>query len=63
MAKVEVSEEIRPPSEGVGLADVVIGIPGPMDMQRLQSLAAAVPAALRIGSADSTEAAGSPSPG
>ena len=46
MAKVEAPEEIRQASEGVGLADVVIGIPGPVDVQRLQSLAAGVPSAL-----------------
>lgn len=65
MAKVEVPEEIRQPSEGVGLADVVIGIPGPVDMQRVQSLAAAVPAALAslipsAPAADITEPAAAP---
>jgi glucosylglycerate synthase len=46
MAKVEVPEEIRQPSSGVGQAEVVIGIPGPVDLPRLQSLATALPPAL-----------------
>ncbi len=49
MAKVEVPEEIRSPSAGVRQADVVIGVAGPVDMQRLQSLAAGLPPALGPG--------------
>src|SRR5580693_7795196 len=49
MAKLEAPEETGQQSHAIQRADVVIGIPGPVDAQRLESLAAGVPAALGPG--------------
>jgi hypothetical protein len=49
MAKLEAPEETGQQSQAIQRADVVIGIPGPVDAQRLESLAAGVPAALGPG--------------